>query len=139
MDYTILIWVGIFALFYFMMIRPMQKKAKEQQAQQRAVEVGSRVLLTSGIVGTVRHIADRQAIVEVSPGVELTVVRGALARVVAPEEEDFEYEDEDEDGFVPDDVQDPIKDEADLPVEPEAPSAWPQAFPDGPQQPSANR
>lgn len=90
--------LGMLALlgfaFYFLMWRPSQRKMKEQKEKMAALDVGSRVMLTSGIFGTVRHMGDKQLIIEISPGLEITVVKQAVMRLVDPDEDEFEYEDE---------------------------------------------
>lgn len=96
MDISILVWVAVAIGAYMLLIRPGQKRAKEQAAQVKAITEGTRVMLASGIYGTVKHLGERQAVVEVSPGVELTVIRGALSKPVRPEDEDFEYADVDD-------------------------------------------
>lgn len=90
----ILMIVAFGALMYFLMIRPQQKRMKEHQAAIGALAPGSRVLMTSGMFGTVRHLGERQAIVELAPGVEITVVKGNIARPVTADEEEFEFADE---------------------------------------------
>ena len=93
MDYgTILMIVAVIALFYFMLIRPQQKRAKEQKTLMEGVKPGDRVMTISGIVGTVRHLGVKQAIIEISPGVEMTVVKGAIS--TQPVEDEFEYSDD---------------------------------------------
>jgi preprotein translocase subunit YajC len=90
---------------YFLMIRPAKRQQQAQQKLMDSLEVGSRVMLTSGVFGSIRHLGDRQAIIEISPGVDLTVLRRAIAKAVAPDEEEFEYADSNE-------VNDPPRDEA---------------------------
>ena len=109
----ILMIVAFGALMYFLMIRPQQKRVKEHQATIGALAPGSRVLLTSGMFGTVRHLGERQAIVELAPGVEITVVKGNIARPITADEEEFEFADDvDADPLVID--ADPLVDESDL-------------------------
>ncbi len=91
--------------FYFLMWRPTQKKMKDQQAKMAALDVGSRVMLTSGIFGTVRHLGEKQLIVEISPGLEITVVKQAVMRLADPAEDEFEYEDDQHDISEPTDEQ----------------------------------
>lgn len=86
----------IFAVFYFLLIRPAQKKQKDQQKLLAGLQEGTRVMLSSGIFGTIRHLGERQVILEIAPGFELTVARAAITRPVQPEEEDFEYDDTDD-------------------------------------------
>ncbi len=83
------------AIVYFLMIRPQQKRMREHQAMIDKLEPGARVVLTSGIFATVLHAGERQMIVEVAPGVEVTVMKGHVSRILDPEEEEFEYADED--------------------------------------------
>ena len=86
---TILMLVGVVALFYFMLVRPQQKRAKQQQELMSALATGDRVMTISGIVGTVRYLGEKQVIIEISPGVEMTVVKGAISS--QPVEDEFEY------------------------------------------------
>ena len=79
---------------YFLMIRPQQKRMREHQSQIDALQPGERVILTSGIFATLSHIADTQAIVELAPGVEVTILKQAIARVAKNDEEEFEFTDE---------------------------------------------
>lgn len=92
-DFIIMI-VLFGAVVYFLMIRPQQRKMREHQATIDALEPGARIMLTSGIFGTIRHIAETQAIVELAPGIEVTIVKQAIARVAREDEEEFEFTDE---------------------------------------------
>lgn len=93
----ILLLVAMFAIMYFLMIRPQQKKMRQDQEMRSKLTVGDRVLLTSGIFGTIAHVGERQMIVELAPGVEITVLKGNVARAVTPDDEEFEFTDEAED------------------------------------------
>jgi preprotein translocase subunit YajC len=89
------LWLAIAGVaLYFIMIRPQQKRAKEQQAKIKALEPGARVMTVSGIIGTVKHLGEKQAILELAPGVEITVVKQAIS--TQPVEDEFEYADADE-------------------------------------------
>jgi len=90
----ILMMIALFAVMYFLMIRPQQKRAKQHQEMQSGLSAGERVLLTSGMFGTVAHVGERQIIVELAPGVEVTVLKGNVARKVSAEDEEFEFTDE---------------------------------------------
>ena len=70
------------ALGYFLLIRPTRRRAQEVSAIQKALGVDSEVMLTSGIFGTVTAIEDDNVLVEVAPGVVLTVHRGAISKVL---------------------------------------------------------
>ncbi|MHA6511770.1 preprotein translocase subunit YajC [Tessaracoccus sp. Z1128] len=90
----ILMMIALFAVMYFLMIRPQQKRAKQHQEMQSSLSVGSRVLLTSGMFGTIAYVGERQLIVELAPGVEVTVLKGNVARTVTADDEEFEFTDE---------------------------------------------
>ena len=62
---------------YFLMIRPQQKRMREHQSQIDALQPGARVILSSGVFATLSHIADTQAIVELAPGVEVTILHAS--------------------------------------------------------------
>lgn len=97
---TILLLVGVMALAYFMLIRPQQKRAKEQRDVMAALKEGDRVMTISGIVGTIRYLGEKQAIIEISPGVEMTVVKAAISS--QPVDDEFEYSDDESDSSEPD-------------------------------------
>lgn len=92
MDFIIMI-IAMFALFYFLIIRPQRKRMLQHQEMQSQLAPGSRVLLTSGMFGTVVHVGERQLIVELAPGAEVTVLKGNVARQVTADEEEFEFDD----------------------------------------------
>ena len=95
MDPTFLIMiVGFGLVMYLLMIRPQQKRMKAHQETIAALSPGTRVLLTSGIFATIRHLGERQAIVELAPGAEITVVKGNIARPTTEDEEEFEFSDD---------------------------------------------
>ncbi|MCL2489926.1 MAG: preprotein translocase subunit YajC [Propionibacteriaceae bacterium] len=92
-----LIYIVIIGGFiYLMMIRPNQKRAAEQKNMMDAIQPGARVMLTSGLFGTVQAVGDKQMVVELAPGMAVTVVKPAVAKVVTEAEEEFEYADEHE-------------------------------------------
>lgn len=91
----ILMVVAFGAIMYFLMIRPQQKRMKQHQELLASLQPGSRVLLTSGIYATLRHVGDKQMIVELAPGVEVTLLKGNVARVATEDEEEFEFSDDD--------------------------------------------
>lgn len=89
---TVLLIVIMGAALYFLMIRPQQKRAKEQKNLMEALAVGSRIMTVSGIIGTVKHLGENQAVIEISPGVEMTIDKRAISP--NPVTDEFEYSDE---------------------------------------------
>ncbi len=65
---------------YFLFIRPRAQAAKRTQAQGKDVEVGDRVITTSGMLGRISRMTDETVIVEVAPDVEISFVRRAISR-----------------------------------------------------------
>ncbi len=90
----LLIMAVFIGLMYFMTVRPQKKRMEEQRKMLEALQPGSRVLLNSGIFGTIRATADQQMVVELAPGVEVTVLRQAVMRAAKPDEEEFEFTDD---------------------------------------------
>jgi preprotein translocase subunit YajC len=82
--------VAIAALFWLLIIRPASRRQKDQSRMQSALAEGDRVMLTSGIFGTVTEMTDEGLMVEVAPGVALRVARGAIGTVVPAEEPEAE-------------------------------------------------
>ena len=96
-QYQTLILIALMVVaFYFLIMRPQRKRQQAIQRTMNELTPGTRVLLNSGIFGTVIAISDRQAKVELAPGVELTVLKQAIARVATDADEDT-FTDEDDD------------------------------------------
>lgn len=91
---TLLMLAVMGGAFYLLLIRPAQKKQKAQRTMVDALVPGARVMTTAGVLATIRHMGERQAVIEIAPGVEMTVLKQALMRVVPAEEEEFEYTDD---------------------------------------------
>jgi len=94
---TLLPFLLIGAALYFVMIRPQQRRAKEQRALLGALEVGDDVLTSGGIFGTIVDIDDEDVVtVEIAPGTNIRMVRAGISRRLVDDDEDYEDEDEDE-------------------------------------------
>ena len=75
----IVMLVGLFAIVYFFMIRPQNKKQKEIQKFRNALEVGQGVITIGGIHGTIKRIEDNDIItLSVSTGAEIKFDRSAI-------------------------------------------------------------
>lgn len=72
----------IFAVFYFLLIRPQQKRAKEHRTVLSSLKVGDQVLTNGGIYGRVTGIRDDVLTLEISDKVRVKVSRGHIAGVV---------------------------------------------------------
>ena len=77
----------IFAIMYFLLIRPQQKKLKEHKAMVAALRKGDRVVTQGGIIGKVYKVKDDGEIeVEIAEGVRVLVVRSTVSQVVSKTE-----------------------------------------------------
>ena len=74
----------VFIIFWFLMIRPQQKRMREHQAQINAVKKGDRVVTGGGLIGKVTKVTDTEVEVELGPNVRVTAVKSTLTQVVDP-------------------------------------------------------
>lgn len=78
---SILPFVAIFALMYFLIIRPQQKRAKEHQAQISAIKRNDTVVLSNGMIGKITRVEDAEVMVEIATGVNVRVVKTMVTEV----------------------------------------------------------
>jgi len=76
----ILLFVG----FYFLMIRPQQRRAKELQNAISALKKNDQVITSGGILGKVTKTSDSYIELEIAPNVKVQVARGAITEIVSP-------------------------------------------------------
>ena len=82
-DFSMLIVFGlIFVIFYFMIIRPQQKRQKERQKMLDALEKGDKILTAGGIYGTVVGIEEKMVLVQIADNVKVKVDRGSVGSVL---------------------------------------------------------
>jgi preprotein translocase subunit YajC len=74
--------VGIFAVMYFIMIRPQMKKQKEMKSLLESLAKGDEVVTVGGMLGRITKIGDNFLTVEIAPGVEIQVQRSAVVQVL---------------------------------------------------------
>jgi len=79
---TFLPMIAIFVVFYFLLIRPQQKRAKETKAMLAALQKGDEVVTAGGLVGRIAKLTDQYAAVEIAPNVEINVQRGAISQLL---------------------------------------------------------
>ena len=77
--------VGMLAIFYFLLIRPQQKRQKEMQKMIGALKKGDRVVTASGLYGSIAGLRDDVVVVEIADGVKVEMMRNAVTGVVARE------------------------------------------------------
>ena len=79
---TFLPMIAIFVVFYFLLIRPQQKRAKDAKAMLSALQKGDEVITAGGIVGKIAKLDEQYASIEVSPNVEIRVQRGSISQLL---------------------------------------------------------
>jgi preprotein translocase subunit YajC len=78
----LLFFAAIFAIFYFLLIRPQQKQRKERETMLAAVKKGDRVVTTGGLHGTVMGLNEHTITLKVADQVKLEFDRSAIGRIV---------------------------------------------------------
>ena len=77
----------IFAIMYFLLIRPQQKKVKQHQAMVEALRRGDQVITQGGLIGKVTKVKeDGEVEVEIAEGVKVRVVKATIASVMSKTE-----------------------------------------------------
>ena len=94
-QYSTLILVLLMVVaFYFLILRPQKKRQQAMQKMTRALKTGDQVLLGSGLFGTLVSLGTKQAVLEIAPGVQLTVLKQAIVRRATEADVDAVSEDE---------------------------------------------
>ena len=78
----LLLMAVMFGAFYFLLIRPQQKKQKAHTALIAALEVGNEVMTSGGILGRITGVSEHYVIVQVSDNTELKMQRSSISQVV---------------------------------------------------------
>ena len=77
--------VLLFVVFYFLLIRPQQKRAKQQKAFLANLKRGDRVVTSGGLYGTITGITDDAVTLEIAEKIRVKVTKGAVADVAKGE------------------------------------------------------
>ncbi len=79
--------IMIFVIFYFLLIRPQQKKMKEHQSMLSAIRRGDRIVTNGGLIGLVNKVtSDSELLVEIADNVKVRVARSMIAEVLTKTE-----------------------------------------------------
>ncbi|MDR2234438.1 MAG: preprotein translocase subunit YajC [Tannerella sp.] len=74
----IIMIVAMIAIFYFLMIRPQQKKQKEIQQTRNAMKTGDKVITAGGIHGIIKDIKDTSMLIEVADGIRIRIEKSSV-------------------------------------------------------------
>jgi preprotein translocase subunit YajC len=78
---SIILFGLIFVIFYFMIIRPQQKRQKERQKMLDALKKGDKVITAGGIHGTIVGLEERTVLVQIADNLKVKVERGSISTV----------------------------------------------------------
>jgi preprotein translocase subunit YajC len=84
---SLIMMAVIFAIFYFILIRPQQKKMKEHKRMVEELKKGDRIVTSGGIYGTVENSTPETLTVKIAEGVKVKITRASVGAVVKPGEE----------------------------------------------------
>lgn len=79
---TLIMFGAIFLIFYFMIIRPQQKRAKEKANLLANLEKGDKVITNGGIYGVISGLEEKTALLQVSDNVKIKIDRSAITTVL---------------------------------------------------------
>lgn len=81
-------WFAIMiALFYFMLLRPQQRKEKQRRDMIAALKSGDRVVFGGGFIGIVANIKEHTLVIKIADNTKVEVVKGAVTRVLGKDDE----------------------------------------------------
>jgi preprotein translocase subunit YajC len=80
---SMILLVAMFAIMYFLLIRPQMKRAKEQRAMVEALQKGDEVVAAGGLIGRISKLSDQYITLEVAPDTEIVMQRASV-QVVLP-------------------------------------------------------
>jgi preprotein translocase subunit YajC len=84
---TIIMFGAIFLIFYFMIIRPQQKRAKERDKMLSNIEKGDKVVTSGGVHGIIAGIEEKTVLLQISENVKVKVERSAITTILAKKSE----------------------------------------------------
>ena len=77
----------ILAIFYFMLVRPQQRKEKERKKMIDELRAGAKIIFAGGLMGTILEATEKTFKVEICPGVTIEIARASVSAVVPSEGE----------------------------------------------------
>jgi preprotein translocase subunit YajC len=79
---TVIMFGLIFVIFYFLIIRPQQRRQKERDKMLGALQKGDKVVTSGGLRGTIAGIEEKTILLEIASGVKVKVDRGSIGQIV---------------------------------------------------------
>lgn len=85
---SIIYIVALFAILYFLMIRPQQKRQKQHTAMIKGLNVGDNIVTVGGLLGSVIKIKENSVVVRIADKVHVELLKNAIAQVTEKKDED---------------------------------------------------
>ncbi|MCK7519172.1 MAG: preprotein translocase subunit YajC [Ignavibacteriales bacterium] len=83
---TLVMFGAIFLIFYFMIIRPQQKRAKEREKMLSNMQKGDKVITSGGLHGTIAGLEEKTVLLQVGDNVKMKFEKSAIASIVTSKE-----------------------------------------------------
>ena len=83
---TVIMFGAIFLIFYFMIIRPQQKRAKERDKMLANIQKGDKIVTSGGVHGTIAGIEEKTILLDVGDKVKLKIERSAVTTIISAKE-----------------------------------------------------
>jgi len=80
---NVILFGSIILIFYFMIIRPQQKRAKERQKLIDSMKKGDKVVTSSGIYGTIAGLDEKTVLLQIADNVKVKLDRGSIATIIS--------------------------------------------------------
>jgi preprotein translocase subunit YajC len=77
-----LFFIGMIVIFYFLLIRPQQKRAKDHRKMVEAIGKGDEIVTNGGVLGKIVEVGEQYLTIEVADGVNIKLQRNAIATVL---------------------------------------------------------
>src|SRR4030042_1666442 len=78
---NVILFGSIILIFYFMIIRPQQKRAKERQKLLESIKKGDKVITSGGMYGTVAGLDEKTVLVQIADNVKVKIERGSITTI----------------------------------------------------------
>jgi preprotein translocase subunit YajC len=80
---NVILFGSIILIFYFMIIRPQQKRAKERQKLIDSMKKGDKVVTSGGMYGTIAGLDDKTVLLQIADNVKVKLDRGSIATIIS--------------------------------------------------------
>lgn len=87
MSTFILMMGSIFAIFYFLLIRPQKKERQQHEEKVNSLKKGDRVVAAGGVFGSIIGIKDDKAVIKIAENVKIEVLKSSISHIIGQEEE----------------------------------------------------